>query len=226
VSEITLNHSEKQLFHINGLEVANTTVLPLAGVLTYCSNQSKTVSNFQEFIQDLNLQFKQQHIFNHGLKISLATIFVLLLFSFLLLTNYTIKIEDLTTTLAMNKTQKASLLKLMSEVQNKEKLIQDFSMASSKASWYLDQIAQEIPVSVALSEIQWQPISISIKDDALIETEQQTLVIKGTSNKGDDFSAWLSLLEQLNWVDNVAIIAYGSGKKTSTSFELEITFKT
>ncbi len=94
VSQITLRHSEKQQFYINGLEVANTTVLSLAGILTYYSNQSKTISNFQAFIQDLKLQFKQQHIFNHGLKISLATIFVLLLGSVLLFTNYTTKVQD------------------------------------------------------------------------------------------------------------------------------------
>jgi len=213
ISEITLNHSEKQRLHINGLEVANTTVLSLAGILTYYRHQSKTVSNFQEFIQDLNLQFKQQHIFNNGLKISLATIFVSLLFSFLVFTNDTTKIENITTTLVLNKTQKASFLKLSAEVQKKEKLIQDFSMASSKASWYLDQIALEIPTSISLTEIQWQPLSKSIKEDVLIESKQQTMIIKGTSNKGDDFSVWLSLLDRLNWINNVAINAYGSEKK-------------
>jgi len=225
VSGITLNHSEKQNFNINGLELTTKAVLPLAGILTYYTNQSKTTSNFKELIQELHLKFKQQHIFNLGLKISLATIFVLLLFSFLLLTNYTSKIEDLTTTLTINKTQKASLLKLTKEVQKKEKLIQDFSLASSKASWYLDQIGESVPPAINLSEIQWQPLSKSIKDDKIIETEQQNLVIKGATNSGDDFSQWLSLLEQLDWVDKVAINAYGSGKKTNTSFELEITFK-
>lgn len=225
ISGITLSPPEKQQLHINGLKVTNTTVLALAGILSYYTNQSKTISNFQELLHDLHLKFKQQHIFNLGLKISLATIFVLLLFSFLLFTNYTTKIADLTTTLALNKTQKASLLKLTSEVQKKEKLLQDFSLASSKASWYLDQIAQKIPVSISLTEIQWQPLSQSIKDDSPIKAEQQILVINGVSNKGDDFSAWLSQLEQLDWVDNVAINGYGSGRKTSTSFELEITFK-
>ena len=225
VLAITFSHSEKQNLNINGLEVTNTSVLSLAGILTYYTNQSKTTSNFNELIHELHLKFKQQHIFNLGLKISLATIFVLLLFSFLLLTNYTSKIEDLTTTLTINKTQKASLLKLTKEVQKKEKLIQDFSLASSKASWYLDQIGESVPPAINLSEIQWQPLSKSIKDDKIIETEQQNLVIKGATNSGDDFSQWLSLLEQLDWVDKVAINAYGSGKKTNTSFELEITFK-
>ncbi len=98
-------------------------------------------------------------------------------------------------------------------------------MASSKASWYLDQVGREVPESVTLTEIQWQPVSKNIKKETLIETKLQTMIIKGISHKGDDFSTWLSLLEELDWVDNMLINSYGSGKKISTSFELEITFK-
>lgn len=225
IASISLSSSEKESFNLNGLELTNNSILPFTGILNYYTNTSKTVSNFSSVIAELKGKFKQQHVFNLGLKISLATIFVLLLFSFLLFTNYTTKIEDLTTTLAVNKTQKSSLLKLTGEVQKKEKLIKDFSLASSKASWYLDQIGEVVPDSVILSEIQWQPLSRNIKEDKPIETEQQRILIKGISTKGEDFSNWLSTLEQLDWVEKVAINDYGSGKKASVSFELEITFK-
>ena len=106
------------------MELDNKCLLPLAGILTYFTNATKTVSNFSQLISELKAQFKQQHIFNLGLKISLATIFVLLLFSFLLFTNYTTKIGELTTTLELNKTQKTSLIKLTGEVQKKKKIFQ------------------------------------------------------------------------------------------------------
>ena len=150
---------------------------------------------------------------------------MLLLFSFILFTNYTTKIEDLNTTLALNKTQKTSLLKLTNEVQKKEKLIKDFSLASSKASWYLDQVGQTIPKSISLSEIQWQPLEKNIKEEKPIKTKHYIMLIKGITNEGEGFSKWLSTLEQLDWIEKVAINDYGSGKKTSTSFQLQISFK-
>ena len=225
ITDISLNNPKKQSVNINGLKLNSTAILALSGILRCYTNASKTVSNFNSVNTGLKVKFKQQHVFNLGLKISLATIFVLLLFSFLVFTNYTSKIKDLNAILAQNQSQKASLLKLTEEVQKKKKLMKDFSLASSKASWYLDQIGMAVPSSITLSEIQWQPLLKNIKDDAPVETIQQTMIIKGISNKGDDFSNWLSTLEQLDWVEQVSINGYGSGKKAETSFELEIKFK-
>ncbi len=225
VSYVTLNQLLKKDYIINGLELNNDLTLPLSGILNYYLKTSKTVSNFDAKIEELRENHKQQHLFNLGLKISLATIFVLLLFSFLLFSNYTTKITHLNTTLSLNQSQKASLIKLSNEVEKKEKLIEDFSLASSKASWYLDQLGATVPETITLSELQWQPLNKAIKNEQPIELSQRSLIVKGISNKGEGFSGWLSTLEGSEWVAQVAIHEYGLGKKYNTSFKLEITVK-
>ena len=227
ITDIAQKETETSDYLINGLKVRNTSVLSLSGILSYYTNRLKTTSNFSlNVAKQLQNNYDQKRFFDIGLKTGLGFIFISLLVSFLFFSNYSSKIDELNSTLALNKTQKAVLLQLTTDVQKKEKLIKDFSLTSSKTSWYLDQIGKAVPPSVSLTEIQWQPLEKNSKEDKPIKTVQQAILIKGISSKGDNFSNWLSTLEQLEWVNKVVINDYGSGKRTNTtSFELKITFK-
>lgn len=209
-------------YDINGLQITPNNVLPLAGILTYYTSQKKTVSNFDTITNKLNDDFKQKRIFELGLKVGLATVFVLLLVSFLFFSSYSSKINILTTELELNKSHKNTLLKLSGEVQKKERLVNNFSLSSSKSSWYLDQIGSSIPTSILLSEIQFQPLLKNIKEDKEIQIQNRVLLIKGKSGENNNFSNWLDRIEQQDWVDKVTILKYGTGKRKMTEFELQI----
>jgi len=209
-------------YDINGLQITPNNVLPLAGILSYYTGQKKTLSNFDTITNNLNDDFKQKLIFDVGLKVGLATVFVLLLVSFLFFSNYTSSIDQLTAELEVNKTHKNTLLKLTDEVQRKEQLVTNFSLASSKVSWYLDQVGMTIPNAVLLTEIQFQPLLKNIKNQEEIIIQDQEIVIKGKSSNNNDFLKWINELEQLTWIEKVAIQGYGTGKKTINEFELLI----
>lgn len=225
ISNIRLAEVPSMESIINGLKINNNSILPLAGILTYFGNHTKTITNFSSIGTQLIINFRQQRIFNFGLKICLATIFTLLLLSFLLFTNYSTKINELTSKLALNKSEKNIILSLSEKVEKKEKLIQEVSMASSKASWYIDQVGITIPNSVLLTEIQWQPIIGSIKEDKVISTSERTIIIKGESNNAIDFSEWMTTLEQLDWVETIAVNNYGADQNANIFFEFQVTYK-
>ena len=212
-------------YTINGLEITKNTLLALAGIISYYSNQKQSVSNFDTISFKLNNDFKQKRIFDLGLKAGLALVFVLLLISFLFFSSYTSKINQLNVELELNKTHKKTLLKLSDDIQKKEQLVNDFSSASSKTSWFLDQIGMIVPSSIILSEIQLQPLIKNIKEGEEILIHQNVIIIQGKSSNNNDFLNWIYNLEQLNWIEKVDIQKYGTGKKTTTEFELQMVIK-
>ncbi len=209
-------------YTINGLELTNKQVLPLAGIIAYYTHQETTTSNFKHLSNNLSDNFKHKRIFELGLKFGLSIVFVLLLVSFLFFSHYSTEINSLNNELELNKTYKNSFAKLADEVEKKERLVTNFSLASSRSSWYLNQIGEALPHSIMLSEIQFQPLESSIKKEKQIIIQEKTIIIKGKSNNSADFSNWVNTLEQQNWIEKVMIQEYGTGKKTATGFELQI----
>ncbi len=209
---------------INGLALSNTSTLSFAGILRSYFNVKTTTSNFESYNDQLKEQVKQQHFFNLGLKISLATIFVLLLFSFLQFSSYRSKIASLTAELQLKNQQKTQLVTLSEQVARKEKLIEDYSLAASNSSWYLNQVGKSVPQSILLTEIDWQPLLGAIKENESIEANQNSIIIRGISSIGADFSSWLRELEESEWVQKVAINEYGVNKKKQTYFEVELSY--
>ena len=86
----------------------------------------------------------------------------------------------------------------------------------------MDQIGQSVPTSVQLIEINYQPLTTAVKNGEEIAFSQNTIIIKGTSVNPTDFSLWVTQLEQAEWVAQLQYNEYGTGKKTSESFELQI----
>lgn len=207
---------------INDLEVTNVQVLPLAGIIAYYTNQKTNTSNFNQLCSVLSDNFKHIRIFGIGLKFGLSLTFTLLLISFLFFSHFSSKINNMKSELELNKAEKKSMVRLANDVSKKERLVTDFSMTSSKSSWYLDQIGGSIPTSIILSELQYQPLEKNIKKDNEILLKENKIIIKGSANNTTDFSQWIKALEQQDWIDKVTIQQYGIGKKVNTEFELLI----
>ncbi len=217
-----LDNNSLTNYTINGLKLTNKQVLPLAGIIAYYTHQETTTSNFKHLSNDLSDNFKHKQIFDLGLKVGLSIVFLLLLVSFLFFSHYSTEINSLNNELELNKSYKNSFIKLADQVDKKERLVTNFSLTSSRSSWYLDQIAEALPHSIILSEIQFQPLKKSIKKQKQIVIQEYIIIIKGRSNSSSNFSNWINILEQQNWIEKVMIQEYGTGKKTATVFELQI----
>ena len=216
---------------INGLKISQDRVLALGGIIAYYTKDRGTFSNFSTINEGLDAHFKSHRVFEVGLKAGLGTVFVLLLASFLLFSSYTAKVERLSSVIALNKTHKDSLRKLALQVQQKEQLLARFSSVSSKASWFLSKIGGTVPNSVLLSSIVYQPLVNTTvfdtreKENTEMMVDENKVVVKGKSTRGNGFSEWVGLLERTAWIEKVTILQYGKGKKAVTEFELLIFLK-
>lgn len=212
-------------YTLNGLHISNFSVLPLAGIIAYYTQRTFTDSNFENESIRLLSHFKQQRIFKVGLTSGLAFIFISLLVSFLFFNSYNSTINSVTAELELNKTYKNSLLELTEEVRKKERLVTDYSLSHSKVSWYLDQLGSSLPTSITLTVLNYQPQLKNIKKGKQVLIDENTIVIKGVSTINEDFSNWMSQLEKSEWIEKATIKDYGTHKKSTTEFELELKLK-
>lgn len=212
-------------YEINGLTITKNEVLPLTGILAYYTQQTTTVSNFSDTIKQLHTHFNQKRIFDIGLKAGLGIMFILLVISYLMFANYYEKTTILSTELELQKTYKKSMITLDQEVSKKKRLVNDLSMESSRVSWYLDQIVGYIPNTILLTELQYQPTVNNIKEDQEILIQEHQISVKGSTSSSNDFSNFINILDQNNWIEKVTILEYGDPKNTMTQFNLLISLK-
>jgi len=211
---------------INGIEIFNNFMLPLAAIISYYSNGIKTAGNFNSYNAIISKDFAQKRFFSLGLKTGLAVLFISLLINFLLFDYYNGHNETLTQNSQINQSYKEQLLLLNNELNNKKKLVDDISNSTtSKTSFYFDQIGLSVPTTISLNSIGYQPILKKIEDGKKIVLSEQTLLIKGSSSNGENFSNWVKGLEKFDWIKSVDIVDYGTGKKLGTMFELRIALK-
>lgn len=221
ISNIEKTSISKENYLINDLEVSNNELLPLGGIISYyAKNESSNLH------KKLNEQYLHKRFFDLGLKTSLGFLLVLLLSNFFLFSSYRNKVGDLIGELQLSETYKNQLNKLQEEVKQKERLVKSVQSASnSKLSIYLDDLGESIPKTLLLSQIHFQPIEGIQKKDKPLAFKENQIVVKGISKENEDFSNWISLLEQKKWIKNISIHEYGKGKKTgnNAAFEFIIT---
>lgn len=211
---------------INGIEILNNYTLSLAAIISYYSNGIKTASNFNSYNTLISKEFAQKRFFSLGLKTGLAVLFISLLVNFLLFDYYNGHNETLIQNSQINQSYKEQLLLLNNELNNKKKLVDDIANSTtSKTSFYFDQIGMSVPTTISLNSIGYQPVLKKIEDGKKIVLSEQTLLIKGSSSNGENFSNWVKGLEKFDWIKSVDIVDYGTGKKLGTMFELRIALK-
>ena len=221
IKEISKENTSKVSYSINDLEVSNTTILPLAGIISYYSkNASSTIS------EELKEDYIQKRFFDVGLKVGLGFLMMILLINFLFFSSYREQVGNLTGELQLSETYKNQLNSLQSEVTQKKQLVESVNSASnSKLSKHIDELGVSVPNTILLSQIQYQPKKGIQKADKKLQFESNKLMVKGTSKENEAFTKWISVLEKTTWIQNVSINAYGKGKKTNSiaNFEFIIT---
>lgn len=213
---------ENHTYIVNDLEISNNELLGLGGVLSYYLEQSTEQTGIIQKIQELKKTYHEKRFFDLGLKFGLGFLFTILLVNFLVFSNFSAKVDQLTIDIQSNKQTKSRLLKLQEKVTQKEKIINSLqSVSQSKVSKHIDEIAQLIPHTILLTSIYYQPIKSRIKKEKAILVTENQITIKGVSKKNEDSTHLISLLESKKWIGKVTIMSYGK-QKNDMEFELLI----
>lgn len=209
-------------YNINDLEVTHTAILPLAGIICHYTKNKASILH-----TELEKHYFHRRFFDLGLQTGLSFFLGLLLINFFLFSSYRNKVNTITGALQLSETYKNQLHTLQEEVMLKKRLLASVQSASnSKLSLYIDELGISTPKTILLSQFYYQPVVGVQKKDTPISFKKNQLIVKGISKENEDFSNWISFLEQKKWVKNISIHAYGKGKKTARMNEFKFIITT
>lgn len=215
---------EEKSYDINGLNITSKNLLSFAQILGHLNKENRIV-NYNSISESLEWDFKNQRIFNQVLKYSLFFFVALLLANFFVYNSYHEKVAELNLTMAATSSKKNELSALDESVKRKQERVETLSSSSnSKATYYLDRFAQQIPSSILLSEIKYQPLAKPVRESKSILLDNGIVLVSGISKDVDEFSFWVEELEKLTWVSSVETLDYDFVSKNTSAFLIEIGF--
>jgi len=218
--------SSEATYKINGLDITNNQLLSFAAALNFVIKSQNLQSSFDDTKKKLSDTFKQKQFANQFLKTSLLSLFIILLVNFLFFNHYYNKVNSLRETALLLEASKTKMISLNEKVQRTEKMAKDIlKTSSSKSSFYVNTLINNLPESILLQELNYQPLLKKIKEDKVIESDKNTILITGQTNKSILFSQWVSKLEASNWVSSVDILNFEDLSKSSSTFTVKINMK-
>jgi Tfp pilus assembly protein PilN len=212
IVDIQKREVKEERYILNNLEISNSEVLSLAGIISYYTNNGVSVLHKQ-----LKETFVHKRFFDVGLKAGLGFLLLLLMVNFFFYSSYRDQVGEMLGELQISQTYKNQLNALQEEINQKKRLVESVESASNtKLSKYIDELGSTTPQSILLSQIHYQPIEGVQKKEKPIAFQKKQIVVKGGSKENEDFSKWISQLEQKQWIDKITIHQYGKGKKRSS----------
>ncbi len=227
IDEITLEVCPDQKeYDINGLQTNNRFLLSLCGAFNQVLKTYDPITNAAEKKEALTHKLKQVQFFNVLLKLSLGIIFISLLINFFLFNHYFNNVKELQALSLFNNKTNQKIITLKKDVDSIQKLANDMlKINTSKSSFYINIIGQNLPSSILLSELNYQPLLKGIKDNEPIINDPNAILINGGSSDSHTFSTWVSELEKKSWIHKVEILDYNDVTASSSNFSIKLLLK-
>ncbi len=208
-------------YNVNGIKIHNSYILPLAGIVEFYLK--KNVHFKEEYLSN----FKDKKVFNLGYKIALGAIFTMVLINFLFFSNYNKKVSALQEELEIKKGAKNKLKEISVSLDKKRKLLSELQNSSLfSVSKYTDQIVSEIPKSVILNEINYQPIKGNLREGKETQFQIKEIEVKGVLNEYAEFTSWIDAIERKKWVNQLLELSTEKDKrKRNSNFHIVIRLK-
>ncbi|WP_418639260.1 hypothetical protein [Winogradskyella sp.] len=213
-------------YNINGLDITNNQLLSFAAALNLVIKNQNLRSSFVDIKADLNNTFLQKQFASQFLKTGLSTLFLALLINFLFFNHYYNEVNSLRETALVLEASKTRMISLNEKVHKTEKMVADILKSNgSKSSFFVNFIISDLPESILLQELNYQPLLKKIKPDKVIENQKRIILISGKTTNSILFSQWISQIEETSWVASVDILSFEDISKSSSSFNVKIRMK-
>lgn len=213
--------SQHYNLEINGLDMSSTSLLSFSAFLGYFISSEKK-SNVTTLNKELENNFLNYHFYNLGFKWGLGIVLGILFLNFLCYTHYKAQVAS-AESVSSSEQQISTLRKLEDEVALKEeKLNMILGTKSSRSTFYMDRIANELPVTIRLDQMEYQPLKRPVQEHKSIELKLNSIIVSGYSNDKTQFAQWTDALDQKDWIARIEILHYGYVSKTSDEFTVKI----
>jgi hypothetical protein len=217
------NNPKKSNYLINGLQLTNNNIVAFSTVLNPLLSIEKNAGNTNLKNNHFEDHFLQNSFFKKFSRTMVGFFLTILLINFFVFNHYFNKAEEVSNTLIINNVNVEKIKKLNEALKFKEALVLGLTKdESSKSSIILNNIAESVPQTILLTSLHFNPLLKKIKADAPITTIDKTIVLVGNSTSKENFSDWITRLENMDWIQQVSIVFYGNDNALEDTFEIKI----
>ena len=125
--------------------------------------------------------------------------------------------------MASNALQDKSLRQLKERIATKEEKLKVLAGSRhSRTTFYLDELGKDLPHSIWLAKMEYQPLLVPVRENKPIETRKDNLQVSGITNDKVAFAVWSDNLETQKWVEKIKIIDYEYISNSSANFTVNI----
>lgn len=227
VQENLISHNPPQNidYDINGLNVPNTHLLAFCGVLKFVL-APVTTGNITDLTVILNENFQQKTFFEKGLKVIVGLLLGLLAINFFLFSYYFDKSTEMSETVTVYKSEIENITKIRQRIIDKEQKLKSFTNnTASASSVIINDLVKNIPTSILLSEIMYNPLEKKIKQEETILAKNNLILMSGLTLSNTAFTGWIEKMESNKWVNNITITSFGKDEENNTKFSVSIILK-
>jgi len=215
--------TDKLFFQLGNEQISNFELLPFGVALPYFTDDQE--GNVLPKIQENQKEFFYKNFF---VKTGWSMIIFLLaavMLNFYFYNNYKDQNGELSFKLSRHTGLLAKLDTLTKESAFKEELIkQSGFLKSSRLTLYADQIAESVPSSILLTNLNINPLKKKMKEGEKPNFINNDINVIGMARYSTDVNNWIAALKDIDWINNVEILEYTREKAGEPGeFELNIT---
>ncbi|UII30380.1 hypothetical protein LVD17_18990 [Fulvivirga ulvae] len=219
------NSKSDQTLILEGQELKPREVLPYALVLQYYLSIGNISFSFDK--SGLNKEWKNKQIFKWAGRVTLGSLFVLLLVNFILFMSFSETNSMLRSQLSSQSAQTKKFALVSKEVENKKVIINKLGWFSKKhLAFYADRIAGSIPEAMQLKSLEIYPPNAEPEEGKQLSFRFNSIIITGWCNNPMVFNKFLFELKEFKWVKEVLYPEYNYDPlKKSGFFTIEVSLR-
>lgn len=203
-------------------------LIPFAAALAYYTNEGNDIFNSQA-LNKLKEEFLQKQKFEfRGWSLLVAT-FLVLIINYLVFNNYWSKNREMNTRLESAQAALNRYEKLKAEYDQKQQVLKENGLLDgSRTSYYADQLAIELPLSIQLTGLNIHPLRKKKpgEEEHGFSFENRHILVSGNCQRNTELNEWMKKIKKLSWTGEVTLLNYKQDNlKDNGLFLIEIQIK-
>ncbi len=208
-------------------EISNVDLIPFAASVKYFQGTHQSNESLSQICRPSKEQFLFKRIFNALLIGSCGLLFLILLVNFLLFDHYSKFFTHYEKEYLVNKELLDRLSYLEEEFLLQKTFIEDnASRGFSQYAFFSDRLAHLLPSSLSLTELSFDPVLESIKEDREIRSTKGIIIVSGQTSQSLQLNQYINVIESEPWTKDVTLLEYQSQMGKRGEFSIEIALNT
>lgn len=226
LTSIDFNYAEDPL--IGEDLVPQKLVIAYAGAISYFTGNTHGISN-SETVDHLKGEFNEKQKFEFRGWVLIIATFLVLIINYFIFNHYWSKNNDMNAQLGSVESALTHYETLKVEFkQKKDFLEQNGLLENSRTSFYIDRLAQNLPVSIQWTDVAINPLKKKNANDEsdILFFENKTITVAGNCQNSNELNNWMKEIKKQQWISMVTMVNYKQDNaKENGNFLIEIKIK-